>query len=90
MGIFNASGEKNVSDSISKVSFGINLNDYATKKQFKTIKREMESYLHKNKDLDNAMNKPLDMGGNEIINLGNPDKPNDAVSRRFVFKKIQE
>ncbi|XP_053378022.1 uncharacterized protein LOC128547973 [Mercenaria mercenaria] len=35
------------------------------------------------------MNRALDMGGNEIINLGNPDKPNDAVSRRFVFKKVQ-
>ena len=30
------------------------------------------------------------MGGNEIINLGNPNKPNDAVSRRFVYRKIQD
>lgn len=29
------------------------------------------------------------MGGNSIINLGDSNKPNDAVSRRFVFKKIQ-
>ena len=90
MGIFNATGEKHVSDSISKVSFGIHLNDYATKKQFKTIKRELESYLHKNKELDNKMNRALDMGGNEIINLGNPDKPSDAVSKRFVSRKIQD
>ena len=55
----------------------------------KTIQKTLESYLHRNKELDNKMKRSLDMGGYEIINLGDPDKPNDAVPRRFVFKKIQ-
>jgi uncharacterized protein YpuA (DUF1002 family) len=42
-----------------------------------------------NTELDNKMNIPLDMGGNAIINLGDSNKPNDAVSRRFVIRKIQ-
>jgi hypothetical protein len=35
------------------------------------------------------MNIPLNVSGNAIINLGDSNKPNDAVSRRFVFRKIQ-
>lgn len=42
-----------------------------------------------NTELDNTMDRVLDMGGNGIINLGNPDKPNDAVSRIYVYRKIQ-
>ncbi|XP_053377001.1 uncharacterized protein LOC123545278 [Mercenaria mercenaria] len=89
MGVFNDVKQINQPDSISKVKFDIDLSDYAIKKQFKKLKKETESYLHRNKELDNTMNRALDMGGNEIINLGNPDKPNDAVSRRFMFKKVQ-
>ena len=29
------------------------------------------------------------MGGNEIINLRNPDKPQSAVPRIFFYRKIQ-
>ena len=49
----------------------------------------MESYLHKNKELDDRMNRALDMGGNEIINVGNPDKPQSTVTRRFFYRKMQ-
>jgi adenylosuccinate synthase len=42
-----------------------------------------------NTELDNKINIPLDTSGNAIINLGDSNKPNDAVSRRFVFRKIK-
>ena len=42
----------------------------------------------RNIDLGNLQG-PLDMDGNQIINLGNPDNPNDAVSKRYVYRKIQ-
>ena len=89
MGIFNAAIEIGKLDSVSKVKFNVDLSGYATKKQFKAVKREMEEYLHRNKVTDNKMTRPLDMGGSGIINLGNPEKPYDAAPRRFVFRKIQ-
>ena len=49
----------------------------------------MESYLNKNKELDNQMNRALDMGGNEIIIVENPGKPQSVVPRRFFYRKIQ-
>ena len=30
------------------------------------------------------------MGNNKITNLGNPGSPNDAVSKRFLYKPIQK
>ena len=30
------------------------------------------------------------MGNNKITNLGNPGSPNDAVSKRFLYKRIQK
>ena len=30
------------------------------------------------------------MGNNKIINLGNPGSANDAVSKRFLYKRIQK
>ena len=63
MGIFNATSETSGPDSVSKVKFNIDLSDYVTKKQYKKLKREMESYLHKNKELDNRMNRALDIRG---------------------------
>ncbi|XP_060553306.1 myosin-8-like, partial [Ruditapes philippinarum] len=90
MGIFNNVKQRNQSESISKIKFDLDLTDYASISQFKKLKQEMESYLNRNSIENNKMNKPLDMGGNEIINLGSPDKPNDAVSRRFVYRKVQD
>ena len=29
------------------------------------------------------------MGNNKTTNLGNPGSPNDAVSKRFLYKRIQ-
>lgn len=89
MGIFNNAKNRGDDQSASKVNFGVFLTNNATKEQFKNIKREMKSYRHRKKELDNKMNRALDMGGNEIINFRNPDKPHDAVLRRFIFKKIE-
>ena len=90
MGIFNNAKSLQDDQSASKVNFGVFLSNYATKQQFKSLRQDMELYLHRHQELNNTMNRPLDMGGNEIINLGNPNKPNDAVSRRFVYRKIQD
>ena len=30
------------------------------------------------------------MGNNKITNLGNPGSPNDAVSKRLLYKRIQK
>ena len=90
MGIFNNTKTRQDDQSASKVNFGVFLTNYATKEQFKSLRKDMELYLHRHKELNNTMNRPLDMGGNGIINLGTPDKPNDAASRRFVNKKIQD
>ena len=30
------------------------------------------------------------MGNNKITNLGNPGSANDAVSKRFLYKRIQK
>ena len=32
----------------------------------------------------------IDMGNNKIKNLGNPGSPNDAVSKRFLYKRIKK
>ena len=87
MGIFNNTKSLKSETSASKVNFGIILADYATKQQFKILDREMESYLHKNKELNNSMNRSLDMSGNRINNLGNPEKPTDAVPKQYVLGK---
>ena len=85
MGIFNYAIK--TGNSVSKFNFGLNSADFATNEQLLTIERDMQLYLHKNKEQDNSMNKQLDMAGNVIINLGNPENPTDAVTKRYVYIK---
>jgi chromosome segregation ATPase len=90
MGVFNDVKQLADPGNVSKARFDINLSNYATRQQFKELLKEMSGYLHRNKELDNKMNRPLDMGGNSIINVGDIDKPNDAVSKRYVYLRMQD
>lgn len=87
MGIFNYAIK--TGHSVSKFNFGLNSADFATNEELLTIEQDMQLYLHKSKERNNSMNKQLDMAGNVIINLGNPENPTDAVTKRYVYKKIQ-
>ena len=57
--------------------------EYARKKDF-------ANYLHKGRNKTNILHNNIDMGNNKITNLGNPGSANDAVSKRFPYKRIQK
>ena len=38
----------------------------------------------------NILHSDIDIGNNKIIHLGNPGSANDAVSKRFLCKRIQK
>ena len=43
----------------------------------------------KERNKTNILHSDIDMGNNKITNLGNPGSANDAVSKRFLYKRIQ-
>ena len=53
-------------------------------------KKDLANYLHKGRNKTNSLHSDIDMGNNKITNLGNPGSANDAISKRFLYKRIQK
>ena len=64
------------------VNYDIILSEYARTK-------DLANYLHKGRNKTNILHSDIDMGNNKITNLGNPGSANDAVLKRFLYKRIQ-
>ena len=80
MGLFNNIIKRKTDGSSTIVNYDIILSEYARKK-------DLANYLHKER---NKKKSNIDMGNNKITNLGNPGSPSDAVSKRFLYKRIQK
>ena len=82
MGLFNNIIERKTDGSSTIDNYDITLSKYARKK-------DLANYFHKGRNNKNILNSNTDMGNNKITNLGNPGSPNDAVSKRFLYKRNQ-
>ena len=82
MGLFSNIIERKTDSSSTIVNYDIILSEYARKK-------ELANYLHKGRNKTNILHSDIDMGNNKITNLENPVSANDAVSKRFLYKRIQ-
>ena len=83
MGLFNNIIVRKTDGSSTIVNYDIILSEYARKK-------DLANYLHKGRNKTNILHSDIDMGNNKITNLGNPGSTNDAVSKRFLYKRIQK
>ena len=83
MGLFNNIIERKTDGSSTIVNYDIILSEYARKK-------DLANYLPKGRNKTNILHSDIDMGNNKITNLGNPGSANDAVSKRFLYKRIQK
>ena len=83
MGLFNNIIERKTDCSSTVVNYDIILSEYARKK-------DLANYLHKGRNKTNVLHSNIDMGNNKITNLGNPGSANNAVSKRFLYKRIQK
>ena len=81
MGLFNNIIERKTDSSSTIVNYDIIPSEYARKKY-------LANYLHKGRNKTKILHSDIDMGKNKITNLGN--QPNDAVSKRFLYKRIQK
>ena len=82
MGLFNNIIERKADGSSTVVNYDIILSEYARKK-------DIANYLHKGRNKTNILHSDIDVGNNKT-NLGNSGSPNDAVSKRFLYKRIQK
>ena len=83
MGLFNNIIERKTDGPSTIVNYDIILSEYARKK-------DLANYLHKGRNKTNILHSVKDMGNNKITNLGNSGSANDAVSNRFLYKRIQK
>ena len=83
MGLFNNIIERKTDGSSTIVNYDIILSEYARKK-------DLANYLHNGRNKTNILHSNIDMGNNKITNLGNPETSTDAVSIRFLYKRIQK
>ena len=83
MGLFNNIIERKIDGSSTIVNYDIILSEYARKK-------DLANYLHKGRNKTNILHSDIDMGNKKITNLGNPGSASDAVSKRFLYKRIQK
>ena len=80
MGLFNNIIEKKTGGSSTIVNYDIILSEYARKK-------DLANYLHKGRNKTNILHSDINMGNNKITNHGSA---NDAVSKKFLYKRIQK
>ena len=83
MGFFNNIIERKTDGSSTIVNYDIIFFEYARKK-------DLANYLHKGRNKTNILHSDIDMGNNKITYLGNPGIASDAVSKRFLYKRIQK
>ena len=83
MGLFNNIIERKTDSSSTIVNYDTHLSDNARKK-------DLANYLHKGRNKTNILHSNIDMGNNKITNLGNSGSATDAVSKTFLYKRIQK
>ena len=83
MGLFKNIIERKTDGFSTIIYYDIILSEYARKK-------DLANYLHKGRHKTNILHSDIDMGNNKITNLGNPGSVNGAVSKRFLYKRIQK
>ena len=83
MGFFNNIIERKTDGSSTIVNYDIILSEYARKKN-------LANYRHKGRNQTNILHSDIEMGNNKITNLGSPGSASDAVSKRFLYKRIQK
>ena len=83
MGLFNNIIERKTDGSSTIVNYDTILSEYARKK-------DLANYLHQGRNETNILHSDIDIGNNKITNLGNPGSAHDAVSKRFLYKRIQK
>ena len=83
MGLFNNIIERKTDGFSTIVNYDIILFEYARKK-------DLANYLHKGRNKTNILHSDIDMGNNKITDLWNPGSASDAVSKRFLYKRIQK
>ena len=83
MGLLNSIIGRKTDGSSTIVNYDIILSEYARKK-------DLAIYLHKGRNKTNILHSDIDMGNNKITNLGKPGSPSDAVSKSFLYKRIQK
>ena len=83
MGLFNNIIERKTDGSSTTVNYDIILSEYAKKK-------DLANYLHKGRNKTNILQSNINMENNKKTNLGNPGSANGAVSKRFLYKRIQK
>ena len=54
------------------------------------LERKILLIISKGRNKTNILQNNIDMGNNKITNLGNPRSHNDAVSKRFLYKRIKK
>ena len=82
MGLFNNIIERKRDGSSTIVNYDIISSEYARNK-------DLVNYLHKGRNETYILHSDIDMGNNKIKNLGIPRSANDAVSKWFLYKRIQ-
>ena len=83
MGLFNNIIERKADGSSTIVNYDLILSEYARQK-------DLANYLHKGRNKTNILHSDIEMGNNKITNLGNLGSANDAVSKWFLYKRIQK
>ena len=83
MGLFKNIIERTTNGSSTIVNYDIILSEHARKK-------DLANYLHKGRNKTNILHSNIDMGNYKITNLGNLGSAIDAVSKRFLYKRIQK
>ena len=83
MGLLNDIIERKTDSSSTIVNYDINVSEYARKK-------DLANYLHKGRNKTNILHSNIDIGNNKITDFRNPGSANNAVSKRFLYKRIQK
>ena len=81
--LFNNIIERKTDGSSTIVNYDIILLEHARKK-------DLANYLHQGRNKMNILHSNIDVGNNKITNLGNPGSANNAISKRFLYKRIQK
>ena len=54
------------------------------------LEKKILLIISKGGKITNILHSNIDMGNNKITNLGNPGSANDAVSKRFLYRRMQK
>ena len=82
MGLLNDIIERKTDSSSTIVNYDV-LSEYARKK-------DLANYLHKGRNKTNILQSNIDIGNNKITDFRNQGSANNAVSKRFLYKRTKK